>query len=194
VSTRARTLQELVSAALAKTSGDPLQALLTTALASGPSPVLPPAPVGLAPGVAQALDVAALAAIQEQIVHGLARLVRVGNHAAEIQLDPPELGKVRLRLEVRDRVVTGSIEVEKASVLTALQAGMHSLVGALEKAGIRCDHMDVQLLDPRREQERRDSPRPGNEDRDEPGDELDSGAPAPAPRARAGHGLVDYWL
>ena len=140
------------------------------------------------------LDASALAATQEQITQGLARLVHIGRNTAEIHLDPPELGKVRLRLEVRDGTVTGSIEVERTGVLNAMQADMRSLVGALEKLGIHCDRLDIQLLDPRRGQERRESPRPGHEERDEPADDADAPATTPAPQPRAGHGRVDYWL
>lgn len=191
---RARAVREMVSSVIGHAGGELGQTLLAAPGASGLTGASSPAAPSSAGGSPSMLDASALAATQELIAHGLARLVQVGRNTAEIHLEPPELGKIRLRLEVRDRTVTGSIEVERAGVFNALQADMHSLVGALEKAGIQCDRLDIQLLDPRRGQERRDPSRPGHEERNELDGESDAAATTAAPQPRAGHGLVDYWL
>jgi len=191
---RPRTAREIAASVAGHAGAELAHSLLATPLVSRLPATAPLASPASGSAGLPLLDASALAATQEQITQGLARLVHIGRNTAEIHLDPPELGKVRLRLEVRDGTVTGSIEAERTGVLNALQADMRSLVGALEKAGIHCDRLDIQLLDPRRGQERRESQRPGHEEGDEPADDADAPATTPAPRPRAGHGRVDYWL
>lgn len=159
--------------------------LLLPAVAVTPASIPEPS-AALQPPV----PVAASVQVGEEIVH----MAQIGRQRAEIELDPPELGRVRLRLEVRDRTLTGTIQVERAGVFNALQTELPALMGALDKAGIQCKHLDIQLLDPRRGQERRDPRHPDAQAEDETADERAAAGTSATPRPRSGTGLVDYWL
>jgi hypothetical protein len=134
-------------------------------------------------------------ATQQRIAAEMAALVRAGGGEARLDLEPAELGKLRLRLTVRNRVVEGSITVENPAVKAALEANMQGLVVALERSGLSFERMDIRLLDSRRGQDRRE---PKRDSETAPRDETGTGeAPATARasgRRGPGSGLVDYWF
>ena len=88
--------------------------------------------VGTVNGLAASpqLPINAIAAhIASQAVHGARRF--------DIRLDPPELGRVHVRLEIaRDGAVTTHLVVERAETLDLLQRDARALQGALEDAGL----------------------------------------------------------
>ena len=133
-------------------------------------------------------------ATQERIAAEMATLVRAGGGEARLDLEPAELGKLRLRLTVRNRVVEGSITVENPAVKAALEANMQGLVVALERSGLSFERMDVRLVDSRRGQERRENKRDSEASpKGEPGTGEAPATTRAAGRRGAGSGLVDYW-
>ncbi len=134
-------------------------------------------------------------AAQERVAAEMAALVRIGGGEARLDLEPPDLGKLRLRLAVRNRVVEGSITVENPAVKAALEANMQGLVVALERSGFNLERMDIRLADSRRGHDRRENKRDSDAaPKKEPG-AGDAPATARASgRPGAGSGLVDYWF
>jgi len=137
-----------------------------------------------------------MVAAQQRVAAEMAALVRVGGGTADIELSPPELGRLRLRLSVRNRVLEGSIVVENAAVKQVLETNMDRLQVSLERQGLVFERLDVRLQDSHRGHEREDAPAsaPKRESRDEGGSGGSGhGGRESAPRG-AGSGLVDYWL
>ncbi len=67
----------------------------------------------------------------------IARTAKSGERKFEIRLDPPELGKVSVRMEVsREGVVTTHLTVERAETMDLLQRDARALERALGQAGL----------------------------------------------------------
>jgi flagellar hook-length control protein FliK len=63
-----------------------------------------------------------------------------GATAFDIRLDPPELGKVAVRLKIdRDGSVTSHFTVDSAQALSMLRGDLRSLQTALQQAGLKND-------------------------------------------------------
>lgn len=70
----------------------------------------------------------------------MAAKFRKGSTQFDIRLDPPELGRVDVRMEVdRHGRVTSRLFVEKAETLSLLKADTRGLEMALEQAGLQAD-------------------------------------------------------
>ena len=65
-----------------------------------------------------------------------------------MRLDPPELGVLQIRMEVRDGTVTASFQAENAQAADLLTQGMTRLKQSLERAGIMVDRLSVQMTGP----------------------------------------------
>lgn len=83
----------------------------------------------------------------------------------EIRLDPPELGRVDVRLDLGEEgTVKAHLIVEKAETLALLQRDGRTLERALEQAGLKPEGVDLSLRDQtsqhghRNGEERRDAP------------------------------------
>ena len=84
------------------------------------------------PGAAQAPQVP----LNTLAVH-IAQQAQNGNRRFDIRLDPPELGRLEIRLDVtRDGQVTTHMVVERAETLDLLQRDSRALERALQNAGL----------------------------------------------------------
>lgn len=116
---------------LAPRSGD-LQG--TGAGASGQSNT-PIIRIGTLPGQAHPTQVPAMA-----IALQIARNLQNGTNRFDIRLDPPEMGRIDVRMEVRnDGTVSAHLTVEKAQTLDLLQRDARALQQALNDAGLQAD-------------------------------------------------------
>lgn len=122
-----------------KTAGEVLQNLGLTA---------PTAHSGAAPAQSTAAATAAAAAAPAQpsstpvpvasLAVELAAQALAGKHRFEIRLDPPELGRIDVRLEIdRDGNVTSRLVVERAETLDMLRRDAPQLERALQQAGLK---------------------------------------------------------
>lgn len=84
-------------------------------------------------------------------------LLRTGLNEAEIRLQPPELGKIRLRLTVTGTSVHGFIEVENPSVKAILLSDLPRLSASLAESGLDLNQFDVLLQNERRSPHHRES-------------------------------------
>jgi hypothetical protein len=139
------------------------------------------------------------AAIRESVLQQLEdesfQLLRTRRNEAEIQLNPPELGKIRLRLSVTDASVRGFVEVENPVVRSMLQADMSRLIQSLANQGLNLGEFDVHLLEERsrgRRGQAKQEPSGGRSGsaRTERVASID----AEDNRTAGGGSVVDYWM
>jgi flagellar hook-length control protein FliK len=72
-----------------------------------------------------------------QIAFELVRQVNDGNSRFQMRLDPPELGKIDVRVDIdRTGQVTARLTVEKAETLDLMQRDQRGLEKALQQAGL----------------------------------------------------------
>jgi flagellar hook-length control protein FliK len=106
-----------------------------SAQAAAPAPDLPPAPSPDAEMSEQ--NVARLA-------RGLRAAVQQNGGAVTLRLTPPELGEVRIQMQVHQSHVTASLQVEQDSVNALLSHRLGQLRHALESQGLVVDRLEVQ--------------------------------------------------
>jgi flagellar hook-length control protein FliK len=71
---------------------------------------------------------------------------QAGGNRFEIRLDPPELGRIDVRLDIdRDGNVTSRLMVEKAETLDLLRRDAPALERALQQAGLKTDDSGLQF-------------------------------------------------
>jgi len=160
------------------------------------------------------------AALERHLAAELAALVRVGGGRAEIRLDPPDLGRVRVLVRVRDRQVTGRVVVEDAAVQALVRASLEYLVSGLERQGLSVERLDIRWAEadrgPGTSPDAASRQAAEGASRDATGDSARRGttpdhdaaatpspgatapglapAPGPTPPPRGRTGRVDYWL
>lgn len=91
-------------------------------------------------GFARALNHAAAQPVGEQVAFHIRTQAQSGNTKIDIHLDPPELGKVEIRLDVAQDGKTGvTVTVDNKHVLDLLQRDARGLERALADAGLKAD-------------------------------------------------------
>lgn len=89
--------------------------------------------IGTLPGQTQPTQVPAMA-----IALQMARNLQKGSNRFDIRLDPPEMGRIDVRMEIqRDGTVQAHLTVEKPQTLDLLQRDARSLQQALNDAGLQ---------------------------------------------------------
>lgn len=73
------------------------------------------------------------------------RQIRNGAQRFEIRLDPPEMGKIDVQLEMEGKNVTARLTVERAETLDFLQRDQRALERALQQAGLNTDKANLQF-------------------------------------------------
>lgn len=130
------TLDQFVSQAMAKTSAADLAAQPTQTLMTGQTMAASAQPMATAAPTTttgQAVPVTALAVeITRQAMNGKTQF--------DIRLDPPELGRLNVRLEMDASGQTRThLVVERAETLDMLTADARNLERALQQAGLKAD-------------------------------------------------------
>lgn len=119
------------SAAASSASGDGQGLTSSQAQNTGAATVR----IGTLPGQSQPTQLPAMA-----IALQIARNVQKGLSRFNIQLDPPEMGRIDVRMEVqRDGQVAAHLVVEKPQTLDLLQRDARALQQALNDAGLQAD-------------------------------------------------------
>jgi chemotaxis protein MotD len=127
-------------AAAPKTTGDLAQQAQLTALPRDASPAAA-APAAPPPPMAQAAAVP-LAGVAIQI----ASMAQAGTNHFEIRLDPPELGRIEVRLAVdRDGHTTTSLIADRSDTLDLLRRDASGLERALQDAGLKTADNSLQF-------------------------------------------------
>src|SRR5207249_9679698 len=82
----------------------------------------------------------------------LARVARAFTAAQDrdgeirLRLSPPELGSLRLQVQVHDGAVVARVETENSAAKTALLDNLPALRERLAEQGLRIDRFDVDLM------------------------------------------------
>jgi len=98
-----------------------------------------------APGVQTAVPAQAAQPNMDTLAVRIARNADNGRKSFEIQLDPPELGRVEVKLEfARDGRVTTHLTVDRADTLDALQRDARGLERALQAQGFKLEDGGIQ--------------------------------------------------
>ena len=174
-----------LAALAAQEGGDQLQA---------PTPTTPATAIAgteLTPqsGQVAAENVARAAPAAAQVSREIIRRFNGQTTSFELRLDPPELGKVEIRLEVsRDHKVTAVVAAENPAALAELARNARDLQQALQSAGL--DLSDKGLsFDLKQQRESRADSEGGSSRSNTGGDEA---APTPAPAPSRPIGLESW--
>lgn len=83
------------------------------------------------------LQVADRAPVQASVVSSqlVASVARTGNDRVEIRLDPPELGRISLSLNITDQAVTGVVNADRADIVDLMRRHAEVLQRDLSEAG-----------------------------------------------------------
>lgn len=119
-----------------------------TPTASAPA-AAPAAPVPTAPYATQTLlqlpPGVEAPAVLRQIGDGLRLMASGTRQTAEIRLDPAELGKVRVRLEIEGKAVRMFVTTENAAIRDVVAQGLDGLRRDLLAQGLQCQHASVEV-------------------------------------------------
>jgi len=80
-----------------------------------------------------------------QVVRGLATLVRNDMAEMRIQLQPPDLGEIELRVRAVEGMVRGDITVQNQQIKYLLESQLDRLRAALEQHGLELEGLDVEV-------------------------------------------------
>ncbi len=81
--------------------------------------------------------------VGEQLQASISNSVRQGESEVTVRLNPPELGRVVIKLQQQDGQVTGLLEFSKAEIKAEVQQLLPQLVRNLQDAGITVRKLDV---------------------------------------------------
>lgn len=131
-----------------------------------------------------------------QVTRGIATLVQDGSAEMRLQLRPPELGEIELRVRATDSTVHGQVTVQQPAVKHLLESQLDRLREALSEQGLQLAGFDVGVSrDPRSTPDREETRDTGT------GAGTAGAEPSPTPEiaavpVRVGGGLhaVDYTI
>lgn len=83
--------------------------------------------------------------IVDQLGKQISRSVVRGDRIINLQLNPPELGSVKLTMEIKGNTLQLGMIAESSSVKEIMLANAHELKAALLDQGIKLDRLDVQV-------------------------------------------------
>jgi len=83
-----------------------------------------------------------------RVARALQQAVKQGGGTVTMRLMPPELGVVRVQMELNNGVASVRFQTEDASVASMLTRQMTTLKQALESRGLRVDRLEAQALPP----------------------------------------------
>jgi len=84
--------------------------------------------------------------VSDQISKSITQSARNGQNHITIQLNPPELGKVSIKLFENGDVITGSMEVAKSQTRTEIEHALPQIIQNLRNAGVNVEKIDVSLF------------------------------------------------
>lgn len=112
----------------------PAGSATTAATASGSA-----APAGRAPRAGQAEMIERLVATAKLLSGGK------GEKTLVLKLQPPELGRIQVRLQVEDGVVTASVRTESPAARHAILQNLEHLKAAFDEQGLQMGRFDVNV-------------------------------------------------
>ena len=80
-----------------------------------------------------------------QVGRQISRSILRGESVVKLQLHPPELGGVKVDMDINGRTLKLGMIIENSSVKELLLSSAHELKQALVEQGIKLDKLDVQV-------------------------------------------------
>jgi hypothetical protein len=81
----------------------------------------------------------------EQVGRQIARSLLGGQRVVRLQLKPPELGMLKVEMDIKDHVLKLGMITENSSVKELLLSNAHELRDALVQQGVKLERLDVQI-------------------------------------------------
>jgi flagellar hook-length control protein FliK len=81
----------------------------------------------------------------DQVGRQISRSIQRGDRVLKIQLKPPELGVVKVELDLKENVLRLGMITENSTVKELLLANTHDLKEALVEQGVKLEKVDVQI-------------------------------------------------
>jgi flagellar hook-length control protein FliK len=81
----------------------------------------------------------------DQIGKQISRSILRGDRIVRLQLKPPELGRVKINIDIKDNVLKLGMIAEHSSVKELLLSNVHELRGSLVSQGIKLENIDIQI-------------------------------------------------
>ena len=95
----------------------------------------------------------------EQIIQSIRVNLRTPEQEIYISLNPPELGRIRIRFQHSNGEITGMLEVEKPQTKYDIEQSLSQIVASLQGCGVQVRRVDVVLKDqPQQNQSQSDTP------------------------------------
>ena len=85
------------------------------------------------------------ASIVDQVGKQISRSILRGDQSVTLQLKPPDLGTVRIKMDIKDHILSLSMTAEHHSVKELLLNNINDLKDALVQHGVKLDAVDVQI-------------------------------------------------
>ncbi|MHC4499559.1 MAG: flagellar hook-length control protein FliK [Planctomycetota bacterium] len=87
------------------------------------------------------------AGISDQILESIHSSLRQGEQQITIRLNPPELGKVFIKLQEQQDQITGLLEVSRIQTRYEIEHELPNMIRTLQEAGIQIKRLDVVVSD-----------------------------------------------
>jgi len=81
----------------------------------------------------------------DQVGRQLSRALLRGDRVIRLRLKPPELGAVKIEMDIKDSVLRLEMIAENSSVKELLLSNVHELRNALTEQGVKIEGLDVQV-------------------------------------------------
>jgi flagellar hook-length control protein FliK len=85
------------------------------------------------------------ASLVDQVGKQISRSILRGDQVVTLQLKPPDLGKVRIKMDIKDHTLRLSMTAEHHSVKELFLNNVHELKEALVQHGVKLEKVDVQI-------------------------------------------------
>jgi len=85
--------------------------------------------------------------LREQIFQSIRSSMQNGNRQITINLHPPELGKVSIKLQEQAGKITGLLEVSSSQTRAEIQQTLPEIIRTLEQSGVQVKRLEVNLSD-----------------------------------------------
>lgn len=103
-------------------------------------------PAAIQQPLAPSLDASQFEANVSRVIRGMHGTVNQQGGAVTLRLSPPEMGIVRIEMQIDGGVVTARLHAEHESAKTLLTQRLHELRQSLEMQGLTVDRLHVQTL------------------------------------------------
>ena len=81
----------------------------------------------------------------DQVGKQISRSILRGDRIVTLQLKPPELGRMRIKIDIKDNALKLGMVTEHRSVKELLLSNVHELREALVSQGIKLENIDIQI-------------------------------------------------